>query len=278
MSHAWLYPVKVILMRGNRDLTVNEEIEASHKFAENLKKSVRLTVELATTIKNNLSTKKILYENYEEAFDYVGKIFPGIDVKKIDVRQCSPLLLKKLGYDGVGGFFEKTTKTVVISAHKLVTSTSRFAVSAKLKRDEVIVHELLHYCHDSIGSNIGSNLREEFAYGWSMPYLRKKGYSDEEIIRDNYMPYLYKVCNDEGFLNVLKSEGVGVDVFRKYSNVAKNKFTNRVSNKIHKEILRLATDKGREIINIYEKKMQDGLSYKSLAKPKQTLFDVLDLD
>jgi hypothetical protein len=265
-------------MHPNREFTVNEEIEASNKFAEDFKKSVRLTVELATTVKKNLSTKKILYEDYKEAFNYVGKIFPDIDVRTIDVRQCSPLLLKKLGYNGVGGFFEKTTKTVVISAHKLVSTVSRFSVNAKLKKDEVIVHELLHYCHDSIGSNIGSNLREEFAYGWSMPYLRKKGYSDEEIIKDNYMPYLYRVCNDEGFLNILKSEGVDVSTYRKYSNVAKNKFANRVSSKVHKEILRLATEKGREIINIYEKKMQEGLSYRSLAKPKQTLFDVLDFD
>ena len=56
-----------------------------------------------------------------------------------------------------------------------------------MSKDEVIVHELLHYCHASIGSDTDINLSEEFAYGWSLGYLRAKGYSDEEIIENNLL-------------------------------------------------------------------------------------------
>ena len=262
-----------------RNLTVNDVMVLSLRREEANKKQIALTVELSAKIKKNASTKKILYEDYPEAFDYVGRIFPDIDVRSIDVRQASPLLLKKLGYEGIGGFFERITKTVVVSAHRLIPQNAgKYSVSAKLQKDEVIVHELLHYCHHTIGSNPSVNLKEEFAYGWSLGYLRSKGYTDEELIRDNYLPYLYNVCYKDGFFNILRQEDISVEKLRDSSQLRKERILNPLKNKIHKEVTRLAMEKGKNIIKIYEKKIAEGESYRNINKPKQSLFDVLDLD
>ena len=214
-----------------------------------------------------------------DAFDYVGKIFPDIEVRLIDVRQATPLLLKKIGYDGIGGFFENISKTVVIAAHQLVSvNLDNFSVKAKLHKDEVIVHELLHYCHYTLGYNSSVNLKEEFAYGWSYGYLKNKGYTDKEIIQDNYLPYLYNVCYKDGFFEALTKNGISMQKIKNASLIMKDRIINPLKSSIHKEVLNMAMLKGAEIIKIYKKKIDDGDVYKNFNNKKLTIFDNLDLD
>ena len=262
-------------------LAINDEMELSYRLAENTKKQIKLTIEKSERIKKNSSTKKILYEEHKASFDYVDILFPDVDVCSIDVRQATPLMLHKVGYDGIGGFFDRITKTVIISAHGLSSgSHNRYTIKANLHKDEVIVHELLHYCHNEIGSNPSMNMKEEFAYGWSSGYLRSKGYTDEEIVRDNYLPYLYNVCYKEGFFNILKAEGVSFEKMSKSTSRGRERMISPLKNKIHKEIIRLATEKGMEIIRIYSKKIEEGEVYHSnrVNNPKHTVFDMLDFD
>ena len=260
---------------------VNDEMEMSYRLAENNKKQIELTAKKSERIKKNSSTKKILYEDYKESFDYVDKLFPDVDVRSIDVRAATPLMLHKVGYDGIGGFFDRITKTVIISTHSLAPrSNDKYTIKAKLHKDEVIVHELLHYCHNEIGSNPSINMKEEFAYGWSVGYLRAKGYTDEEIVRDNYLPYLYKVCYKDGFFNVINEEGV---VYEKMSNATprgRERMLAPLKSKIHKEVIRLAMEKGMEIIRIYSNRIEEGEVYHSnrVNNPKHTVFDMLDFD
>lgn len=262
-------------------IAINDEMELSYRLAENTKKQIQLTIEKSERIKKNSSTKKISYNDYKESFDYVGRLFPDIDVISIDVRMATPLLLHKLGYDGIGGFFERVTKTVIISAHRLTTATpSKYTIKANLHRDEVIVHELLHYCHNEVGLNPSVNMKEEFAYGWSLGYLRNKGYTDEEIVRENYLPYLYNVCYKDGFFNVLKSENINFEKINSATSRGKERIIAPLKNKIHKEIIELATQKGMEIIRIYSKKIEEGEVYHSnrVNNPKHSVFDMLDFD
>lgn len=268
-------------MTRKQNLVVNDEMELSYRLAENTKKQIKLTVEKSERIKKNPSTKKILYEDYKESFDYVGRLFPDVDVPSIDVRQATPLLLHKLGYDGIGGFFERISKTVIISAHSLApVPFTRYTIKAKLHKDEVIVHELLHYCHNEIGSNPSMHMKEEFAYGWSSGYLRNKGYTDEEIVRDNYLPYLYNFCYKDGFFDILKSEGVDIEKIRKATQRGRERIIAPLKNKIHKEIIKLATQKGMDIIRRYLKKIEEGDVYNSniVNRPQHTVFDMIDLD
>lgn len=261
-------------------MTVNEEMELSYKLAEDGKKQVRLTAEKSEKIKKNASTKRILYEDYPESFDYVAKIFPGIDVRGIDIFQATPLLMQKMSYDGIGGFFDRITKTVIISAHRLVSPNKKFTVKAKLSKDIIIVHELLHYCHNEVGLSPSMNMKEEFAYGWSLGYMRQKGYTDEEVINDNFMPYLYKVCYKDGFFSVLRKEGIEVDKLQRRSPRAKDRILNPLRSKIHKEIIRLATEKGMEIIRIYSDKIEKGQAYRGEGDKnlKCSVFGMLDFD
>ena len=266
-------------MTDQKNLTINDVMDLSYRLAENRKKQMELTTELSEKIKRNPSTVKITYEDCPEAFDYVAHIFPDIGVETIDVRQATPLLLKKVGYDGIGGFFERITKTVIVAAYQLVSNKSnKYSIKAKLKRDEVIVHELLHYCHNEIGSSPSVNLKEEFAYGWSVGYLREKGYTDAEIIEFNYLPYLYNVCYKDGFQNVIRDSTLTMDKLRKASPALKNRLLSPLKNKIHKEVIRLATEKGKEIIRIYSEKIAKGQTYQNMRKTPNKLFDVLDLD
>jgi hypothetical protein len=47
-------------------------------------------------------------------------------------------------------------------------------------------------------------LVEEFAYGLSLGYLRNKGYSDEDVIKNNYLPYLVDCVQRDAFEIILK--------------------------------------------------------------------------
>ena len=163
-------------------------------YLTRLKQRIQLVKDHIKTIKSDLNTKKIIYPEYQEAFDYVDNSFPEAKVKNVIVYRVSRELLNKLGYDGVGGFYNSVTKNIAVG-DKLDISQSKFR--ATLEIDEIIVHELLHYC-SGIDFNFQSViLEEEFAYGNSIQYFKNKGFDNDKIIKDYFMPFLVSITDVE---------------------------------------------------------------------------------
>lgn len=261
-----------------KDLTINEQMEMSYNIAKNTKKQIELTKNKSDRIIKNPSTELLSYNDYPEAFKYVNSIFPDMDLQSIKIYKASPLMLKKVGYDGMGGFFNALSKIIVISSYQLIPlDVQKHTVRAKLQKDEILVHELLHYCHNKIGKHDSVNLKEEFAYGWSWGYLKEKDYQDSYILEYNYMPYLYQIYYKDGVLNTLKNNNISKDKFYKASSQYQYKILNNLAGQVFHETKKFATKKGQQIIDVYSKKYREGQVYYT-QKKDSNIFNNLDLD
>jgi hypothetical protein len=135
-------------------------------------------------------TKKIEYKNAKRQFDYVQNIFIEIDISKANIYFVPYSLMKVNGYGGVAGFYNYSTKKIVVGTD-LLLDYSNSKIKAKVTLDETLVHELLHYArHHYNKNNWNVDLEEDFAYGYSIDYFIEKGYSEEEIVNNYLAPYL----------------------------------------------------------------------------------------
>jgi hypothetical protein len=256
-----------------------DQVERNIEEIKNWQKMSSLTQENVFKIKNSAGTKEIRHPEYKNSYEYVDNLFPLVGIKNVIIYQVSPSYLTKLGYYGVGGFFEKINKSVVISSKdSFFSSSSIESIKAKISKDEVIVHELIHYCYDKEGYlTSNSHLKEEFAYGWSWGYLHNKGYSNEEIIKYNYLPYLYSVCWNDALFKILSIEGVSQRDFSFLSNTKRKKILGRCHKKIHEKCMELSYAMGRKIIEIYsEKILSYGEPIKKITEKSRNYF--LDLE
>lgn len=124
-------------------------------------------------------SKVIEYPTHREAYDYVDSLFKGSNIKDVKIHLVRSVVLEKYGFGGRYGFFYIPKKMVFVQSH-----TDNYSL------DEVIVHELIHYALNKEQITFTDvEMEEEGAYGWTIGYLRQKGYSDDIIIKKFLMEY-----------------------------------------------------------------------------------------
>lgn len=157
-----------------------------------VRKSFTATAERLSRIKAYEHTKRIKYPDpeYKAAFDYVHDLYPFAGVKQAFIYHTTKHFLQEVGYGGVGGFYDTNAKVVVITDWLGDGEYNEFKVQAEFTTDEVLCHELIHYCANYRLATSSRNVEEEIAYGKSIGYLRQKGRTDDFIIEKNMMPYL----------------------------------------------------------------------------------------
>jgi len=197
-------------------------------------------------IKSSANTREINYPEYKESFDYVDNKFPGNRVKDATIFLCSKGLLKGLGYVGLGGFFEKILKTIIICNEGAI--------------DETIVHEMLHYVSDlSLATSYSVELEEEFAYINSIDYLRNKGRTDEYIISTVFLPYLMgKVDKNKIIKEILTTEDLRI--FSNKDLTVQKRILKRYKKKIESSMIEHATNLGKDIIELHNRKSISGIA------------------
>ncbi len=202
-----------------------------------------------TTLINNSS--------YKDSFDYISSKFPSSNVEEAKVYISEREFLEKMGYEGVGGFYSRNEKVIIIPDNFDFKSKENIwsSIKAKISIDEVLVHELLHYVsHKYKQSLLSKEAEEEFAYGNSIDYLKSKKYSDDYIIRYNFLPYLISTININSIIyNILKENMTDLEI---KNSISKNFKT--VVKKNEKKIFNLVVEeaykKGENIISIYSEK------------------------
>lgn len=227
-------------------------------------------------IKNHAETQIISCKDYPDAFDYVNNLFPHRDVKQVYIFQVQKSVLKKYGLGFCGGFYDKIFKYIILAEDNTEKSEQNNSIwnsiKAEITKDEVIVHELLHYCFDQDGKQIDRNLEEEFAYGYSLKYLLDKGYNEDEIIKKNYFPYLLERQRSEIINNKIKNmKCKKIDEIQNILEAQEDHIFQKTCEK--------ATEQGKLIIEIYKKKMNitdDTIANKDDYSINQ--FDLLDLE
>lgn len=236
-------------------------------------------------IKKSPNTKVIKYEDYKKAFDYVDSLFPSSRVKEAVLYSVDFKLLEFLGYGGAGGFYDRLFKIIVISSYIPRNPyksyyTYEYDPKAEASRDEVIVHELCHYCYVEEGGIADSRMiNEEFAYGWSTGYLKSKGYTDDFIIKKNFFPYLVDEKSQEALKWVISQAGVTESQYNHYSDYRKKEFFMKYGKKWDQKRKEMAYKWGKEIIEVYEKRRNgEPLSNSNnLISYPENRFDLLDI-
>tara|TARA_Y100000034_G_C6885007_1_gene406207 strand:- start:25 stop:837 length:813 start_codon:yes stop_codon:yes gene_type:complete len=239
--------------RGEVYLNYNRQYE---KAVSDIRTKVNLEKEHIAKIKADSDTVKIVYPEFKDSFEYVDRIFPNSKVKEATIYRARKRLLDECGYEGVGGFYHRMFKIIVIP-EKSNWSSAKGVVRAKVTDDEVIVHELLHYCSHEMGQAKGSvDVEEEFAYGWSSSYLSSKGYRDEDIVKNNFLPYLYTVFHNarNPFISAALKEMGRSRIPRNQSGQEK------LGKKVHSLILEASMERGLKIIELYRRKMDERMN------------------
>ena len=204
---------------------------------EKIKKANQAKIYKILSSKN----KKIIeYPEYKDAFDYVEKKYPGLNVLSVKIFEVPKEELEDIGFGGAGGLYVFSQKKVIVS-DKPSGTFDKNTISARLSKDEVIVHELLHYVSHKFSKSNSLIMEEEFAYGNSVPYLISKGFTDEDIIKHNMLPFLYGIIDTNGVLKeVLLGKGITKAQFnsllRNYNKDRENKKYKEAVSDIYKEL------------------------------------------
>jgi hypothetical protein len=160
-----------------------------------VRKSFELSRSRLDRIRGYSKTHRIVYPEYKEAFDYVHELYPSVGVKQAIVYHTSKALLNEVGYVGIGGFYDTQARIVCVTDWMGSGEYEDMGVNAEYTIDEVLCHELIHYCANFRLPVASRGVEEEIAYGKSVGYLRLKGRSDDFIIEKNMLPYLMSVVD-----------------------------------------------------------------------------------
>ena len=242
-----------------------EELE---KVKENIKK-----------LTDHEGTEEIKYPAYKEAYEYVDNLFPGVGVKDIKIYKASSFLMEKLGFGSAGGFYDKIYKNIIISStSKLVRrNLHKYSIQAHITKDEVIVHELIHYCFNEDKISSSREIQEEYAYGYSIGYLRKKGYSDKQIIKNNFLPYLYQISYQKSLKSILGRRNIGLREYQNYSDYKKTRFMRANYKYVFSKAMEIANEKGQQIVDVYNKKLENHIPMKNINKKEVSRFNIMDI-
>jgi len=259
-------------------MNLSEAYLKDHKLRSDAKDMYTATQKNIAKIKD-IYISKIEYPKYKEAFDYVDKLFPKVKVKEISIYKVAAKDLAKMGYGGAEGFYDTISKIIVICGARPRDPyvDKKYRVEAKIERDEVIVHELCHYCYYDEGKrSVSSEMREEFAYGWSIGYLRQKGYTDEQIIKYNFLPYLIGLSFEPATKVIMVQNGVSTYEYNKHTKYQRKEFNRTYFGKIFYKAKEIAMERGFKLIDLYSKKIEEGTGMID-EEVDIDRFDILDL-
>ena len=252
-----------------------EECIIMNKRMEQNRKSFQLHIKMIEKIKKR-AIKRITYPEYKEAYDYVDKTFPGSNVKNVVIYKVSEKLFQNIGLGFAEGFYDTYSKIIVISGVKKYRSKN-YKASSKISRDEVLVHELCHYVYFTTGHrSVSVEMEEEFAYGWSLGYLRQKGHSDDDIVKDNFLPFLLNNSIDKALRAVLAAEKISTHEYNSMTRFKKKSFLRRNDKKIRDKAEEIAINRGNKLVKIYSDQIAKG-SYYSEEKCEFDRCDLLDI-
>lgn len=221
-----------------------------------------ITQEIVSKIVSHDKTKKIVYPQYRESFEYVDNLFPDVNIKEVAIYECNKDFLDEVGMGTSAGFYHIQTGVIVVcSDHdydKISDSDATWkTITATVKTDEVIVHELLHYV--SLYRGVGSckSIEEEFAYGNSVKYLRNKGKSDDDIINQVFLPYFITTVDTIKIaVEVLTENGYDIEEVRLKSEEEQDKIMEKLDRFLFEKTKKEATDLARQLISIYTEEIK----------------------
>jgi hypothetical protein len=210
-------------------------------------------------IKNSPSTTKINKNDFIEAFKFVDERFPYAEVLYASIYLCSEAELARVGYQGVGGFYSRVSSEIFICDQTTCSYNSDFDICINMDNEDILVHELIHYTASFLNRVWPVDMEEEYAYGYSVPFFEKKGWSEEEIIKNYFLPYFINAIPLEVVLRKVQEDKEFVDEILKIRD--EREAYKILAKRMHEISMPIATDRCRKIYrnnSIYSvKKIKD---------------------
>ena len=142
----------------------------------------------------------LLDVRYRTAWNFVKNRYPdadlsGINVYCLDVDKMNTIDI----FRGCGGCYIPALQSIVIKVGKDTTTSNQSPLYAALAKynasateDDILVHELFHAVSHALnrGTRKFSHLEEEFVYKSTIEWLESIGYTKEEIIEKNFLPFV----------------------------------------------------------------------------------------
>jgi hypothetical protein len=232
----------------------NEILRYNNKLRDAVRKEHEISAQKLAVIKKHCQTKLIRYPEYAAAWDYVHKLYPYAAVKYAAVYYSPRAVVDAAGYSGVGGFFDFPSKTIVITDGLTQQEDihAPFSVKAEIDLDEVLCHELIHYAANYKSRPANVHVEEWIAYGKSAGYLRSKGFTDDDIITKNMMPYLVSVVSRFGVIaKVLGENHKTISSIQNLDNDALTAALRPYERQIREEWMSQAYQMGLNILKSY---------------------------
>lgn len=169
-------------MIGETMIGMAEALKKRREIELELKRRAEDARKKAKQIIEHPETVVLLRDKFPEAWEYVEQSFPRLAerIRHTKVyKNENTYFCKKLGIPKeAGGLF-------IIKASMVLICYGKFS------DDVVIVHELLHFISQLIGSRfVNQDHEEDFAYTNSIPYLATR-YDEEWIVNKYMLPYYW---------------------------------------------------------------------------------------
>lgn len=160
-----------------------EALRKRRELEKQLKERASLAREKAEQIAKHRETVLLSRDDHPEAWKFIEEMFPRLSTVISQTKvyaNKNTYFCEKVGIPpNAGGLF-------IIKASAIVLCHS------KCPDDIVIVHELLHYCSQLMGSRFrNEGFEEDFAYQTSIPYIAQRGYSEDWIAEKYLLPYYW---------------------------------------------------------------------------------------
>jgi len=243
------------MSRMPKRFTVSDALRYRRKHQIANQRLINNSIDQITKAIKHKSSIKLVYSQYPAAFEYVSKKFPDVPIKSVEIYRCDASYLNEIGLGGIGGCYSCFMQVIVISheyEHQSVSDDIWGSVRATATIDEIIVHELLHYVSLHTGARASSmEVEEEFAYSNSIEYLRQKGYSDDDIVEKNFLPYFMTIVDTKQIvLDVFGEHGYFMDDLLKLSKDKLLKLTKKYDEEVFHLVKKAAIEKAKELIEL----------------------------
>lgn len=176
---------------GRRIVSKYEHLRLKREREEAERSANSLWNERIAKLAAHPETKLLVKENHPKAWAYVEQMFPLIAelISNTKIyKNTNTAFCDKIGVPrGAGGLFVKPASAILVCWNK-----------DRIPDDVVIVHEMLHFSSQLLGSRMASEEVEEyFAYVKSIPYLISRGFDKKWIAEEYLFHYHYgKVLNE----------------------------------------------------------------------------------
>jgi len=222
------------------------------------------------------------------AYKYVKSKYPGLNFSKIVALSVPWKLMSDYAdLDKCGGCYIPARKAIFIKKgrppkecqNKLFQNFAKYSIDCS--DDDIFVHELFHAASHLMQRSTRKfiHMEEEFVYTNTIDWFRDKGFSKEDIVNKNFLPFAMQDVLKEGvndiIIKIAKDKNISVSQEQLSDCKFKENFAETHIKQFMKSVINRSREKALTIIRLFDEKQKQINSY---VTKKKCRFAMLDFD